>query len=74
MSPDHGFISDHFSIIANKTCVEVEDDVNEEEDVNNWVEDKHSYITCIIGGPKRNYYFLYKDKECSVFQKTLKAA
>ena len=34
-------VSDDFTVVADKACVEVEDDVDEEEDVDNRVKDKH---------------------------------
>ena len=44
MLADLGLVSDDFPIVANKACVEVEDDVDEEEDVHDGVEDKHCDI------------------------------
>ena len=41
MLADLGLISDDFPVVADEACVEVEDDVNKEEDVNDGVEDKH---------------------------------
>ena len=41
MLADLGLISDDFPVVADEACVEVEDDVDEEEDVNDGVEDKH---------------------------------
>ena len=48
---DLGLISDDFTVVADKACVEVEDDVDEEEDVHDGVEDKHGDIRWVARCP-----------------------
>ena len=55
MLADLGLISDDFTVVANKACVEVEDDVDEEEDVHYRVKDKHCHVCRVAGRPEQKF-------------------
>ena len=55
MLADLSLISDDFPVVANKACVEVEDDVDEEEDVHDRVKDKHCHVCRVAGRPEQKF-------------------
>ena len=60
MFADLGLISDDLPVVADKACVEVEDDVDEEEDVYDGVEDKHCDICRIAWCPEQKILHIWE--------------
>ena len=54
MLADLCLVSDDFTVVADKACVEVEDDVDEEEDVDNRVKDKHCDVCRVAWRPEQS--------------------
>jgi hypothetical protein len=51
VAPNLRLISDNLAVIADKTCVKVENNVDEEENVDDRIQDKHHHICAVAGCP-----------------------